>query len=128
MRIDHVLVRARDLEAMCAFFTRGIGLEVGPRPNFAFPGYWLYAEGVPVIHLRDAGDAAPATGNDQGWPVDHIAFSGDDYAALVRRLEENGVTFAERLVPGGEVHQVFASGPEGVRVEVQFPASDVPVG
>ena len=124
MRIDHVLIRTRDLDAMRAFFTDGIGLEVGPRPDFDFSGYWLYAQGMPVIHLRDVGAIEPPSGGP-AWPFDHVAFAGDDYRALVARLEANGIAFREQELPGGAVHQVFATGPDGVRVEIQFPASAV---
>jgi len=123
MRLDHVLIRARDLEAMRAFFTDAIGLEVGHRPAFSFAGYWLYARGLPVIHLRDAGADEPPGGASPAWPFDHVAFAGDDYRALIARLEANAVVYREQELPGGEIHQVFATGPEGVRVEIQFPAA-----
>jgi catechol 2,3-dioxygenase-like lactoylglutathione lyase family enzyme len=124
MRLDHVLIRTRDLDAMRAFFTDGIGLEVGARPDFTFPGYWLYARGLPVIHLRDVGIIDPPT-DAPPWPIDHVALAGDDHPALIARLEANGISYREQELPGGEIHQVFATGPEGVRVEVQFPASAV---
>jgi lactoylglutathione lyase len=54
-----------------------------------------------------------------------VAFAGDDYRALVARLEANGIAFVERELPGGAIHQVFATGPDGVRVEIQFPAAAV---
>jgi catechol 2,3-dioxygenase-like lactoylglutathione lyase family enzyme len=125
MRLDHVLIRTRDLDAMRVFFTDGIGLEVGPRPAFSFSGYWLYAHGQPVIHLRDLGGLEPPAGGGPAWPFDHVAFAGDDYRALVARLEANGISFREQELPGGGVHQVFATGPDGVRVEIQFPAAAV---
>jgi lactoylglutathione lyase len=125
VRLDHVLIRTRDLDAMRAFFTDGIGLEVGPRPAFSFSGHWLYAHGQPVIHLRDLGGLEPPAGGGPSWPFDHVAFAGDDYHALVARLEANGIAFVERELPGGAIHQVFATGPDGVRVEIQFPAAAV---
>lgn len=121
MRLDHVLIRARDLDAMRVFFTEGIGLEVGPRPDFAFAGYWLYARGVPVIHLRDAGDIEPPA-DGPAWPFDHVAFAGDDYPALIARLKGKGIAYREQDLPGGGVRQIFVIGPDGVRVEIQFPS------
>jgi lactoylglutathione lyase len=123
VRLDHVLIRTRDLDAMRAFFTDGIGLEVGPRPAFSFSGHWLYAHGQPVIHLRDLGGLEPPAGGGPSWPFDHVAFAGDDYRALIARLEANAVVYREQQLPGGEIHQVFVNGPEGVRVEIQFPAA-----
>ena len=48
--LDHVTLRTKDLEAK-AFFETVLGLEVGYRPAFAFPGYWLYADGRPIVYL-----------------------------------------------------------------------------
>ena len=125
MHLDHVLIRTRDLDAMRVFFTDGIGLEVGPRPAFSFSGYWLYAHGQPVIHLRDPGGLEPPAGGGTPWPFDHVAFAGDDYRVLVARLTAHDISFREQALPGGAIHQVFATGPDGVRVEIQFPAAAV---
>jgi catechol 2,3-dioxygenase-like lactoylglutathione lyase family enzyme len=52
--IDHYNIRLRpsDLEAVRDFYVDAIGLTEGPRPNFSFPGYWLYggAEAA-ILHL-----------------------------------------------------------------------------
>ncbi len=43
--LDHVTIRSGDLEGTKAFLETILGLEVGYRPAFSFPGYWLYADG-----------------------------------------------------------------------------------
>jgi len=48
------LARCRD------FYCDILGLEVGPRPPFNSTGYWLYADGAPVVHLVAERPAAPA--------------------------------------------------------------------
>ena len=48
---EHVLIIAQDLEATKDFYTEIVGLVVGERPNFRFPGYWLYLGDTPCIHL-----------------------------------------------------------------------------
>ena len=117
MRLDHVNVRTGDLEAMRAFFEEVVGLEVGDRPPFDFPGYWLYSEGEAVVHLVgiDASKAETSAG-----PVDHFAFRGGDYATQKSAVERAGLRFRENDVPGTSIRQIFVSGPEGVRVELQF--------
>ena len=49
---DHgPLIRCSNLERTRDFYRDFIGLEVGPRPNFNFAGYWLYCGGVAVVNL-----------------------------------------------------------------------------
>ena len=58
MDIDHVTLRTSDLEGTRRFLENLLGLEVGYRPNFGFPGYWLYRSGRPIVHLIRGGDVA----------------------------------------------------------------------
>ncbi len=123
MRIDHFLVRAKQVDQMREFFEHVIGLENGPRPDFPFPGYWLYSEGMPLVHLAlDSDDASSEdAGINSPGPVDHIAFTGEDYDALMERLTTTNADFSEKIVPGNVARQVFVQGPEGVKIEMQFP-------
>ena len=95
-RLDHVLVLAEDIEATRDFYRDALGLEVGDRPPLGFPGYWLYAEGVPCVHVADR-DSFTAHAAELGIPasapalgtgaIDHLAFSADDHEEAVARLE-----------------------------------------
>ncbi|HEX9841993.1 MAG TPA: hypothetical protein VGC20_04560 [bacterium] len=51
--IDHftLSVRPHELEPLREFYTTIFGLKEGKRPDFSFPGHWLYLEGRPVVHL-----------------------------------------------------------------------------
>lgn len=126
MRLDHVTLRTGDLDAMKDFFTDVLGLTVGERPPFTFPGYWLYGDGRPIVHLMQ-GDAAPqvpgagGAGDADTGAVDHIAFRGEDYDALIGRLEAAGRDYTARTQTGGGARQVFVKGPLGLVVEVNFP-------
>ena len=120
MRLDHVTLRTDDLETMKAFFTEVLGLTAGERPPFKFPGYWLYGDGTPVIHLM-AGDPGQTGGTGT---VDHFAFRGDDYDALIARLDSLDADYSARTQTGGGSRQVFVKGPLGLLVEINFPAGD----
>ena len=50
-RLDHYSIRTTHLAETQRFYTDVLGLEVGPRPNFPFPGVWLYHGGVAVVHV-----------------------------------------------------------------------------
>jgi catechol 2,3-dioxygenase-like lactoylglutathione lyase family enzyme len=128
--LEHVLVLADDIDGTRDFYCQVVGLSVGRRPPLAFPGYWLYAapdgSGPACVHVADRrAYAAHAAGlgldvpeSDPGvGPVDHVAFSAEDYDGLVGRLERCGVTAVTNQVPGGP-RQVFIEDPNGVRVEI----------
>lgn len=117
MRLDHVNVRCTDLEATRRFFEEIVGLHVGDRPDFPFPGYWLYAGGQAVVHLvgSDLADAALGKGT-----VDHFAFRGGDYDSQKAAIERAGLKHRENDVPGLPLRQIFVAGPDGVTVELQF--------
>ena len=127
--LEHVTIRCGQLRRTRDFYVELIGLTEGERPAFPFRGYWLYLGGIPVIHLVEAADTPGAWGRDGALPpdpeegtgaFDHVAFHGEDFDSMRARLTETGVTFKERVVPGGRLKQLFVPDPEGVLVEINF--------
>ncbi len=123
--LEHVTVRCADLDASRDFYV-GLGLVEGARPDFPFRGCWLYLGAVPVVHLVDASDKGSAWGGEPGvaqrdtGPFDHVAFQGDDFAAMRAQFEAAGTPFRAREVPGGALSQLFVRDPDGVLVEINF--------
>jgi catechol 2,3-dioxygenase-like lactoylglutathione lyase family enzyme len=119
--LNHLLVLARDLEATRDFYVSVLGLAVGPRPLFEFPGYWLYLGDQAVVHLAgqdsDTGDAG--TG-----PIDHVAFEATGLKDMVVRLEDHAIPVRHRKVPDLGLHQVFIQDPNGVTIELNYPAAE----
>jgi catechol 2,3-dioxygenase-like lactoylglutathione lyase family enzyme len=123
-RLDHLLVLTEDLEATKAFYCDALGLEVGDRPPLAFPGYWLYLDGAPCMHVADRKSYeahAAGIGLRVDATVDHVAFAGADYDSLAARLEQAGVESVTNTVPGAGLRQLFLTDPNGVRVEINVP-------
>ncbi len=118
MRFDHVNLRPRDMEAMRDFLVAVLDLKVGPRPPFPFPGYWLYdAAGMPSIHLQP-----PAEGDRGGEPlINHFAFGPYDYERKYAELSAAGWPLRLSRIPATPIRQIFVTGPEGIRVELQCP-------
>ncbi|HHY51170.1 MAG TPA: glyoxalase [Alphaproteobacteria bacterium] len=113
-RLDHINIHARDVAAMAAFLEAIVGAKPGFRPPFEHPGHWLYLDGLPAIHLDHArGDEHP------GGVVDHLAFGVYDYEPLIARVKASGYPYQLAGIPGG-VGQVFVTGPEGIRIELQY--------
>jgi catechol 2,3-dioxygenase-like lactoylglutathione lyase family enzyme len=126
--LEHVTIRCANLARTRDFYVDLMGLTDGERPAFPFRGHWLYLGGIPVVHLVEASDSAGAWGRDIVIPqpedgtgsFDHVAFRGDDFQAMRRQLQDAGVQFKERVVPGGRLSQLFVLDPEGVLVEINF--------
>ena len=146
-RIDHYSIRTLDVEASRRFYTEIIGLKVGPRPPFDFPGVWLYKGEPPadldnpennygMVHVmgvdRDnpqalidyMGGADPDTLRDSTGALDHIALAVTGRAVMLERCRRGNVGFFERTVPALGLHQVFIKDPNGVTIELNFPASE----
>jgi catechol 2,3-dioxygenase-like lactoylglutathione lyase family enzyme len=119
--LDHYSVRTFDVETSRSFYQDVIGLKVGPRPDFPFPGAWLYAGERPVVHIigineEKARDLAEDTGS-----FDHVAFVASDLPAMRKHFAAKQIEFRERTVPGLNITQLFVVDPNGVTIELNFP-------
>jgi len=123
-RMEHLLVLTDDIDGTRDFYREAIGLEVGDRPPLEFAGYWLYAGGVPCLHVADRAEyTAHAEGLGRGASaaaVDHVAFNGEDYPELAGRLERGGVDAMENEIPG-VMRQLFVTDPNGLTIEINVP-------
>ena len=121
--LDHVTIRIRPeaLGPVRDFYVEVLGLEEGERPPFTFPGHWLYVGGRPVVHL--AGREGLDAGTDTGG-LDHVAFSATGLSETRARLDERRVAYREQTVPLLGLHQLFVTDPAGIKVELNFAASE----
>lgn len=122
-RLDHVNIQTQDLDATRDFYVSVVGLRVGDRPPFDFPGYWLYDDAVAVIHLTGLSEADPTFCGSGA--VNHIAFRAAGLIAMRDRLNRAKVAFDERIVPRNGDLQIFLNDPNGVAVELTFSAAEV---
>jgi catechol 2,3-dioxygenase-like lactoylglutathione lyase family enzyme len=148
-RVDHYSIRTRDLERSQRFYTEVIGLKAGPRPPFDFPGYWLYSGEPPadltnaarnygLVHLMGWNPDKPGTLDayvgarpdaklESGTgSLDHVAFAATGREAMLERCRRQNIEYIERAVPMLGLHQVFIKDPDGVTLELNFPASEAP--
>ncbi|MGB7299618.1 MAG: VOC family protein [Burkholderiaceae bacterium] len=132
--LEHFLVRAKDIEQTREFYVSQLGLREGFREPFPFPGYWLYLDDVPCVHLvaTDMGDAGrqgylaediAGRGSDADQmhgtgAIDHMGFHATGLAQYRKRFQESGVNFRERVV--GKLTQLFVEDPNGVTIELNF--------
>jgi catechol 2,3-dioxygenase-like lactoylglutathione lyase family enzyme len=140
LSLNHYSIRSFDLPACQHFYCDVLGLQVGPRPPFEFPGLWLYAGDLnnfanAVVHIigfdrndpdgltRYLGKRDDAAAQGTGV-VDHVAFFATGLAETLARLQTHKVACRERTVPVLNLYQVFVDDPNGVVVELNFPAAE----
>ena len=120
-RIDHVVLRVRDLPGMVRFYEQALGFKVErtlERINLV-----QMRAGASLLDLI-AGDrpAAGASGN-----LDHLAFRVEpfDRNAIAAKLKPLGVTIgetAQRYGAEGTGPSVYFHDPEGNQIELKGPA------
>lgn len=117
VHLDHATINTAHLEATIEFYSKYLGLRTGFRPDFGFPGAWLYAEDgdYPILHLIGIPEARQPGGN-----FDHIAFRGVDLPAYLEKLRANGQEFKLSPVVETPLSQVHHFDPNGVKIEVTF--------
>ncbi len=120
--LNHINIRATSLEETRDFYAEVLGLETGFRPPFPNPGYWMYADDMPIVHISPLElDSPPRTNPDgMGKGLDHFAMWGSGLAEQLAVLEKNGVEYTKRLAGGGTVIQVFFNDPNGVQIELGY--------
>lgn len=123
-RMDHFTIVTRDAAATTEFYGEMLGFEPGPRPNFGFPGAWLYNDGKAVLHVIQKTEIPQGAG-----VLDHMAFWGTDLPGYIAKLKAKGLSYDLRRLPeggpGAGVWQLFFMDPNGAKVEIDLPASEV---
>jgi catechol 2,3-dioxygenase-like lactoylglutathione lyase family enzyme len=140
LSLNHFSVRTLDLPATRAFYVDVLGLQEGPRPNFPFPGYWLYQGALDhyanaAVHVigidpqdesglnNYLGDRDKQSLQGSG-AVDHVAFFATGLDDMLQRLQRAGIEPRQRHVPGVGLFQLFLDDPNGVMVELNYPQAE----
>ena len=138
--LNHSSIRTTDLDATRVFYEAVLGLTVGPRPPFPFPGLWLYNGDhsttvnamVHVIGIdkndpqglsQYLGDRDASSLQGTG-AVDHIALMATGLEKMLIHLKTLGVPCRERTVPSLGLHQLFLDDPCGLVIELNYPADE----
>jgi catechol 2,3-dioxygenase-like lactoylglutathione lyase family enzyme len=119
-RFEHVNLRTARLAEMVAWYEEILGLPTGPRPDFPFPGAWIYLGDLPVVHLVEVAQDPAATDPK----IEHFAFGAADMAAFAARLDAKGVAYSVDPVPGFPIVQINLHDPDGNHIHVDFSAED----
>jgi catechol-2,3-dioxygenase len=119
MHIDHVNISApRDLLLKVKdFYCDVLGLAEGFRPKFSKNGFWLYAEGKPIIHLVES--LEHHRNETQGF-FDHFALQTTGLAKVIEKLDSIGTEYKTSHLPEIGLSQIFLKDPSGIGVELNF--------
>jgi catechol 2,3-dioxygenase-like lactoylglutathione lyase family enzyme len=115
--LDHVTLRTHDLEGTRVFFEKVLDLKPGYRPDFPFPGHWLYADGEPIVHLIPGGEGPV---DRRGETIDHVGFRLKDYDGHRRKLDALGVAYSTMNLPELGERRLFVQTPTGILLELVF--------
>ena len=136
--LDHCAIRTTKLQETRDFFVDILGLEDGERPDFPFPGAWLYTDSTAVIHLigvdpddpsglqRYVGDEISTESLQGSGAFDHIAFRANDPSVLIERLKKTNYEYREQQVPNMNLFQIFVEDPNGITIELNYWGKDAP--
>lgn len=115
-RLDHVNVRTSRVDAMTRWYESVLGMRAGERPNFPFPGAWLYIGDHPCVHL--VGVTAEPTNADP--KVEHFAFQASGLSSFLADLVRDFIPHETRKVPGLGIVQVNVWDPDGNHIHIDF--------
>src|SRR5882672_11058031 len=113
MKLDHVTIRTRDLQATRSFFLKVFDLKEGERPLAIqrIPGHWLYSNGHPLVHII----GSQGYGIDRAAEaIDHVGLRMEGYADFRNKPMDLADIGERRLfchAPGGPLLEAVFSEP-----------------
>ena len=116
--LDHVNVRTRNLDRMVDWYGRILGMTSGKRPNFTFPGAWLYVDEKPYVHLVGVDRSLPAHQDD--LRLEHFALSATGLTPFLAHLKSEKVAYKLVKVPDFPIVQVNIWDPDGNHIHIDF--------
>jgi catechol 2,3-dioxygenase-like lactoylglutathione lyase family enzyme len=117
IKLDHATLRTSDLEGTRNFLEAVLDLTLGYRPAFPFPGYWLCADGEPIVHV------IPGRGgrvDRSGETIDHVDFRLGGYDRYRDKLTTLGIRYSPMDLTELDERRIFIRTPTGVLLELVF--------
>ena len=119
MKLDHVTIRTRDLQAARSFFLKVFDLKEGERPLaiHRIPGHWLYSEGHPLVHII----GSQGSGFDRSAEaIDHVGLRLEGYAEFRSKLDQLGIHYSTMDLADIGERRLFFRAPGGPLLEAVF--------
>lgn len=124
--VNHIARLTRHLDESRAFYRDVLGFREIQRPDFNFPGAWLFNYGLQIHLIVD--DNAPRPDGEISTRDAHVALQVDDMDQAARVLEEHGIAYRRNYVPQRNVTQLFFRDPDGYHIELgNYPPTPGPI-
>ncbi len=123
VKLDHVNIRTTQLDNMVDWYTNILGMRSGDRPDFPFPGVWMYAGNVAAVHLVGI-DGVPSIGSEVDLKLEQFAFSAKGGAEFEARLQAMSVQYRRADIPEIGLYQINLWDADGNHIHLDFPADD----
>ncbi|MGI9260341.1 MAG: VOC family protein [Gammaproteobacteria bacterium] len=121
-KLDHVVIRARDLEKLVSFYCDVLGCSL-ERRSFVVDGLVHLRAGICFVDIQQGGDdyepPQAGLGNQDHFCLQVEPFTEEEMTAY---LESHGVDigeFAQRFGSDGDGISVYLRDPEGNEVELK---------
>lgn len=121
-RLDHVNILTSNLQDMITWYGDILDLHPGHRPPFSTAGAWLYANGIPCVHLVDV-SSQPQTTEPK---IEHFAFAATGMPDFLSKLDDRGITYSIDQVPEMPLLQVNIADCDGNHIHVDFASGELP--
>jgi catechol 2,3-dioxygenase-like lactoylglutathione lyase family enzyme len=128
-KIDHLVLRVRDINAMRAFYCDVLGAEhIAYRPKFGMSHLRVGDSMIDLVEVDKRGVAAPGPG---GLNLDHFCLRVEpfDQEAIVAHLKLHNVAIGpirDRYGAEGNGISIYLTDPEGNTVELKGPSDGRP--
>ena len=119
MKLEHVTIRTRDLQATRSFFLKVFDLKEGERPLAIqrIPGHWLYSNGHPLVHII----GSQGYGIDRAAEaIDHVGFRVKGYVEFREKLDQLGIRYSTMDLADLAERRLFFRAPGGPLLEAVF--------
>ncbi|WP_299875136.1 VOC family protein [uncultured Cocleimonas sp.] len=122
-KLDHVNLRTIQLENMINWYIEVLGMRVGDRPNFPFPGAWMYANDIVMVHLIGI-DGPEGIGSEAHLKLEHFAFSASGLHEFEDKLKAMDIEYRRVDLSAFKLVQINIWDPDGNHIHVDFAADE----
>ena len=116
--LNHVNIGSTDKDRSANFYNNIVRVISGERPNFDRPGYRMYKDNVPIIHIIAPLPKNKLLTGSKHAAISHFALRIKGFEAMRDQLTDLSISYTETSVPSSNRHQFFINDPDGVVAEL----------